>query len=163
MPTIMTTQGISALRKRLLKWDEMKRDALQEAGVAASQDSNAWHDNFVYEDGMRRQAMYAHEVRRMHDILCSAQLVPAPETNDTVMVGHRVQMRLAGQLTTYIVVGQGEAGLFSASVSTSSPLGRTLLGMRKGEQRRFFVTTRQITVEVVDIEIAREEDYVLSA
>jgi hypothetical protein len=54
----LTRHGIAALREKIAFLQRKRDEALRRAGEAAQSNTNAYHDNFEYEEGMRQQEMF---------------------------------------------------------------------------------------------------------
>ncbi len=118
-PNLVTANGLAALERQLAEATTAYEAAL------AIEDVNE----------RRRQAANPFRERRyLAERLRTAQLVPPPESNDTVAFGSRVTFqRDDGRTQTYIIVGEDEADPKSGTLSFASPLARTLMGKGAGD------------------------------
>jgi transcription elongation GreA/GreB family factor len=158
---LMTTKGIAGLRKKIQKLDADRDRALAQAGESAQNDTNQYHDNFEYEEGMRQHGMLTQRVADLLAILRNATPAATPLQTETICLGHVARVRFVddGEVSELLICGDGEATLFENACSVTSELGQTLQGMRIGQQRAYHVRGRSIEVEVLDIRIAEEEDF----
>jgi transcription elongation GreA/GreB family factor len=155
-----TRVGLAALRRKLARLEEKLEQSLQNAGEAAQNSSNSYHDNFEYEEGMRQQEMLSSQIREIWATLRSVRPADDPASDDRVALGHCVSLRCGdAPAEELIVCGEGEASLFENVCSLSSPLGHALLGMSRGQKRVFISGAREISVTVLDFRIAVVEDY----
>lgn len=161
----MTTKGIEGLRAKIRQLDLDRDRALAQAGEAAQDDPNQYHDNFEYEEGMRQHSMLTQRVAELLKILRDATPAPTPTKTDAVYLGHvaKVQFTDDGEVTDFLICGDGEATLFEDACSATSELGQTLLGMRVGEKRAYHVKNHAIEIEVLAIRIAEEGDFRLQS
>jgi transcription elongation GreA/GreB family factor len=160
MPKYLTKFGLAALRDRIAFLRERQEQALASAGAAAQNDTNAYHDNFEYEEGMRQQEMFSQRLRTLYELLDGAAVAPDPMSNDRAVIGHYVLVRRgdAPSEEGYVLCGEGEGSLFDNACSASSPMGQALLGMGKGETKTVPLGSGSITVEVLDIRPAVAND-----
>ncbi|MGA2619326.1 MAG: GreA/GreB family elongation factor [Thermoguttaceae bacterium] len=160
---LMTTRGIEGLRKKIRQFDAECARALAQAGESAQNDPNQYHDNFEYEEGMRQHGMLGKRIADLLAILAQAVPAPTPVNTEAVCLGHVVKVRFLddGETSEWLVCGDGEASLFENACSVTSELGQTLLGMRVGQRRSYRVPDRSITVEVLGIRIAEDQDFEL--
>jgi transcription elongation factor GreA len=160
MAKYLTKFGLAAFREKIAFLEQRRQQALQAAGEAAQNDSNAYHDNFEYEEGMRQQELFSQQLRTLWKLLDGAVVAPEPADNDRVAIGHRVLVRCGGEAEAeaFVVCGDGEGAFFENACSTSSPIGRALLGMQKGQSRTVALPDRSFTIEVLEIRAAADGD-----
>jgi transcription elongation factor GreA len=156
----LTPFGMAVLREKIAKLDHKREQALAGAGEAARNDSNSYHDNFEYEEGMRQQEMLSQQLRSLWKLLEGAAVAPAPADSQHVALGHYVvvQRQDSHEEEAYVICGDGEGALFENACSLSSPMGRALLGMAKGETKNVRLGDRSLSVQVIDIRVASAED-----
>lgn len=122
-PNLVTEAGLRAL--------EQQRDQAREAYDAASS----------IEDVNERRRQQAGPFRDFHyyaERLRSAQLMPAPTTNERVAFGSTVTfIRDDGRQQKYRIVGEDEADPKAGSISYVSPIARALMGKVVGDLASF--------------------------
>ena len=132
----MTQYGIAAIRSRIASLEQQYHESLGHAGAAAQNDSNSYHDNFEYEEGMRRADLLARHVSMLRETIKSAVVAEYPTQTERVAIGHVVTLDIEGSGTCQLLIcGEGEGGLIEDGCSVASPLGQVLVGMRVGETR----------------------------
>ena len=130
----MTRYGIEAIRRRIASLEQQYQESLGNAGAAAQNDSNSYHDNFEYEEGMRRADLLARHVSMLQETLRSAVVAESPSQSEKVQIGHVVAVDIEGSGTCELLIcGEGEGRLIEDGCSAASPLGLAILGMRVGE------------------------------
>ncbi|MGB3874405.1 MAG: transcription elongation factor GreA [Shinella zoogloeoides] len=118
-PNLVTETGLKALERQL-----------QEA-KAAYEAANAIED---INERRRQLAGPVRDLRYLAERLRTAQLVPAPATNDAVAFGSTVTFnRDDGRVQTYRIVGEDEADPKAGSISYVSPVARLLMGKAVGD------------------------------
>ncbi len=161
MAKYLTRFGIAVIQRRIAVLEEKLQQALQGAGEAAQRDTNAYHDNFEYEEGMRQQEMLSQRLRALWDILEGATPAPEPADAGCAAVGHYVEVERggSGEREAYVLCGDGEGAVFENACSVFSPLGRTLLGMAAGETRAIPLGNRSVSARLLSVRPATAEDY----
>lgn len=118
-PNLVTETGLKALEAQV-----------QEAR-AAFEAANALED---VNERRRQTAGPVRDLRYLAERLRSAQLVPAPASNDVVAFGSTVTFsRDDGRVQTYRIVGEDEADPKAGSISYVSPVARILMGKSVGD------------------------------
>ncbi len=156
----MTRYGIEAIRKRIAGLEQDYHDSLGRAGAAAQNDSNSYHDNFEYEEGMRCADLLARQVSMLRETIKSAVVAEYPSQTEQVSIGHVVSIDIEGSGTCQLLVcGEGEGGLIEDGCSVASPLGQALVGMRVGETRIANLPRGARKVSLVSIRAAEPGDF----
>lgn len=135
-PEYLTQEGLEALAKRLNYWKDVRRPEVAERLRLALQDGGELTENSEYEDAKNEQAFIEAEIARMTQILANAVLIEDTGNKDQVRVGARVIIVEKGTKDTeeYQLVGSAEANPQVGKISIESPLGRELLGKKKGDK-----------------------------
>jgi len=133
--TVITRDGLARLEAELEQLKSAGRDEIAERLRAAmSTDANA-AENADLNQARDEQALLERRIAILEDRLRSAEPVDPDAFNGVVDVGERVRLRdlETGRRHSYDLVGSLESDVFAGRVSSSSPLGRALIGLRKGQ------------------------------
>lgn len=135
---------IEELRNRL-------ETALDEMGESIGEDSNAWHDNFGYDEGQRQSQMCSTRLREFIRIKNHAQII-APKTTEEVCIGSivTVEDESTGRSDTYEI---GSFWVFDEAdaISYDCPLAKILIGARVGETREGVIARKKKRLKIVQI------------
>jgi transcription elongation GreA/GreB family factor len=93
-------------------------------------------------------AVLKRELRYWHTRQSTAQV--APEPGESVAVGSRVRIKLAGRERVIDVVGHDEADPTADRIAFSAPLAQALIGAEAGERVDF--NSKAEAIEVVAVE-----------
>ncbi|HEY5295835.1 MAG TPA: transcription elongation factor GreA [Gaiellaceae bacterium] len=133
--TVITRDGLARLEAELEQLKSAGRDEIAERLRAAmSTDANA-AENADLNQARDEQALLERRIAILEDRLRSAEPVDPDAFNGVVDVGERVRLHdlETGRRHSYDLVGSLESDVFAGRVSSSSPLGRALIGLRKGQ------------------------------
>lgn len=90
-------------------------------------------DNAAYEDAKNEQARLEGQIMKLEQMLAKAKLIEIG-VSDEVSLGSIVHCSTAeGREYHYTIVGAFEASPTQGRISNESPVGRALLGHRKGD------------------------------
>ncbi|KQS96321.1 MULTISPECIES: transcription elongation factor GreA [unclassified Rhizobium] len=118
-PNLVTEQGLKALEAQL----QQAREAYEAANTV--EDIN---------EKRRQQAGPLRDTRYLVARIRTAQVVPAPVSNDSVAFGGTVTIsRDDGRVQTYRIVGEDEADPKAGSISFVSPVAVRLMGKSVGD------------------------------
>ena len=118
-PNLVTEAGLKALEFQLLRAREAYETAQKIEDV---------------NERRRQSAAPLRDARYFAERLRTAQIVPAPASNQTVAFGSTVTFsRADGRVQTYRIVGEDEADPKAGSISFVSPVAKSLMGKASGD------------------------------
>ena len=149
----LTRAGAERMHAELLTLLNLERPKITaEVSAAAAQGDRSENAEYIY--GKKRLREIDRRIRFLQGRLDTSTIVVPEEQTDTERVWFGALVTLEdqdGTRRTYQIVGPDEIDASGARVSVESPLGRSLLGKRRGDE----VTVRRPRgeVEVVICEI----------
>ena len=159
---LFTPRGIQRLKDRIALARQSYRDICDEnEDAAGAGDSSVWHDNFAYEENQRQMHQRAKKVRDLEAMLAAAEVVmPGENRKDMVGVGCVVSYLKDDEETPreYFISGYDDGDPTQGRISYNSPLGRQLVGARKGDVIELRQRRRMSEVEILEVTVARESD-----
>lgn len=109
-------------------------------------------ENAEYHDAREEQASIEERIAKIETVLKSAVIL-SHQHGATISVGSTVELRKgdAKDKITYEIVGSEDANIAENKISFKSPIGRALVGKKKGD--KFMVTTpkKDVNYTVVDV------------
>jgi transcription elongation factor GreA len=135
-PQYLTREGLNTLEQRLKYLQEQRRPEVAERLRTALEEGGDLSENAEYEDAKNEQAFVEGEILRLEGILSSAQIIEATGKKDAVSLGARVTVVEQGQSDkeVYHLVGSAEANPSEGKISIESPLGKAMIGAKKGDK-----------------------------
>jgi transcription elongation factor GreA len=151
---ILTPEGLSNLKAELETLSTTGRREV--AGrIKEAREFGDISENAEYDDAKNAQAMLEARIAQLEDRLRSATVIDASGLdNDVVRVGSKVHVQEAGgKSTLYTIVGSAEASPAERRLSNESPVGKALLGRRKGEEVSFTTPKGERRLKITKIEV----------
>ncbi len=148
----LTRKGIEKLKSELehLKTTERERnrEALKEARAMGDLSENA-----DYDAARDEQALIEARIKEIEHILKNAELIKDDGNNNQVNIGKTVTMQINGEdPKQYSIVGSLEADPFDNKISNESPIGKAVLGMKKGDSKIVRTqSNRELNITIVDV------------
>jgi transcription elongation factor GreA len=132
---ILTPAGFKQLKSELDLLRTEKRREIAER-IAAAREFGEIAENAEYDDAKNEQMMLEHRISQLEERLADARVID-PKRVDTsiVSIGSVVRLRdvAAKQTVEYFIVGSAEANPAERKLSNESPVGRAIIGRKKGE------------------------------
>lgn len=151
--TILTQQGLRKLEDELEHLKTVKRKEVAER-IKASKEFGDLSENAEYEDAKNEQAFVEGRILQLEQMLRSARVIDNHDAPaDLVTVGSTVQLKdlATGETLAYMIVGSAEADPDHDKISNVSPVGKALLGRRKGETVTVVVPAGKLRYSVLQI------------
>jgi transcription elongation factor GreA len=132
---LLTPEGYEKLTQELeLLRTDKRREVADRIRVAREFGEIA--ENAEYDDAKNEQAMLEHKIAQLEERLLNARVIDTADVDTSVVsVGSVVRLRDvdAKETIEYHIVGSAEANPAEHRLSNESPVGRAILGRKKGE------------------------------
>jgi transcription elongation factor GreA len=152
---ILTTEGLANLKAELDTLSTTRRREIA-ARIKEAREFGDISENAEYDDAKNEQAMLEARIAQLEDKLRSATVIDASDLGtDVVRVGSVVHVKEeGGKSTRYTIVGSAEASPGEMKLSNESPVGKALLGHKKGEHVSFSTPKgeRRLTITKIDVQ-----------
>jgi len=132
---LLTPEGLDKLKEEIEHLSTVKRREVAER-IKEAREFGDISENSEYDDAKNEQAMLESRIASLEEKLRSASVIDASELDsDVVRVGSLVSVKDegSGKALKYTVVGSTEADPSENRLSNESPVGKGLLGRKKGD------------------------------
>jgi transcription elongation factor GreA len=153
---LLTPEGLENLKKETEHLSTTKRREVAER-IKEAREFGDISENSEYDDAKNEQAMLEARIMTLEDKLRSASVIDAKELSaDVVRVGSQVQVTDdKGKKLSYTIVGSTEANPSENKLSNESPVGKALVGRKKGDSVKVVLPSgKQRELKVDKIEVA---------
>ena len=154
--SLITQEGLDKLKHEVEYLTTEKRREVA-ARIKEAREFGDISENSEYDDAKNEQALLEHRIARLKEQLRAARVIDAKDVpKDVVSVGSRVRVKDVdhGDTDTYEIVGSAEADPANGRLSNESPVGRALLGRKKGETVEVAAPAGAIRLKIMDIKAA---------
>jgi transcription elongation factor GreA len=152
--TVITSDGLQRLTAELerLKSDG-RREIAERLGQAAAGEANR-DENADYFAAREDQALLERRIALLEERLRSAQVVEPQLGNGRIDVGERARLRdlASGERLEIELVGSVESDVMAGRISVASPLGRAIVGLRRGQVAEVEAPRGKLQFRVVAVE-----------
>src|SRR5215207_4067405 len=152
---LLTPEGLDKLEAEIEYLSNDKRREVAER-IKEARGFGDISENPEYDDAKIEQAMLEARIASLEEKLRSASVIDASElAPDVVRVGSRVDVEdEKGKRQTFTIVGSTEADPGNRRISNESPVGKALLGRRKGDVVNVVVPRGELKLEITKIDVA---------
>ena len=153
---ILTPEGYEQLKTELDVLRGEKRREIAER-IAAAREFGEIAENAEYDDAKNEQMMLEHRIAQLEDRLANAQVIDTKKVDTSVVsIGSVVRLRDvdAKQSVEYFIVGSAEANPAEQKLSNESPVGKAILGRKKGEVVEVAAPRGALKYKILEIKAA---------
>ena len=153
---ILTPEGLQKLKDELEHLQTDKRREVAER-IKEAREFGDISENSEYDDAKNEQAMLEQRIAQLEERLRSATVIDAKDLDtDVVRVGSEVHVKDedSGKSVTYTIVGSTEADPANKRLSNESPVGKALLGHKRGDTVDVTLPSgkaRQLKITKIDV------------
>jgi transcription elongation factor GreA len=153
---ILTADGYKKLQQEI---DVLRNDKRREVAerIRIAREFGDIAENAEYDDAKNEQAMLEHKIAQLEERLLSARVITKKEiSKDTVSVGSHVRLRdmQANKTFEYHIVGSAEANPAENKLSNESPVGKAIIGHKKGDVVEVSAPRGSLKFKVLEIKAA---------
>lgn len=149
----MTLAGKEKLEQELETLKTVKRAEVVER-IKIARSFGDLSENSEYDAAKDEQAFVEGRITTLENMIRNAEIITeSKEASDTVALGKSVTfLELpAGDEETYAIVGSAEADPFEGKISNDSPIARSLLGKKVGEEVTVSTPGGDMQVRIIDV------------
>ncbi|MEA2473160.1 MAG: transcription elongation factor GreA [Thermoleophilaceae bacterium] len=132
---MLTQQGLDDLKEKIEHLSTVRRREVAER-IKEAREFGDISENSEYDDAKNEQAMLERQIGELEEKLRGAQLIDEKAvTTDVVSVGTTVHVKdqKTDKSAKYKIVGSSEANPAESKLSNQSPVGKALLGKKRGD------------------------------
>jgi transcription elongation factor GreA len=151
---ILTPEGLANLKAELDQLSTVRRREVA-ARIKEAREFGDISENAEYDDAKNEQAMLEARIAQLEEKLRSATVIDNSDLGtDMVRVGSVVHVKEGGKSTKYTIVGSAEASPAEMKLSNESPVGKALLGHKRGEEVTFPTPKGERRLKITKIDVA---------
>lgn len=152
--TIQLTQaGVDELRQEADELIKVKMPKIIER-VSNAREQGDLSENADYHSARDEQAITQARINEIEEILYRAKVVATKKGVAAVGMGSTVRVKIKGKTSKEMkvtLVGEFEADPEEGKISVVSPMGKALMGKKKGDSVSVKAPAGEVTYEIVEI------------
>ena len=148
-----TKEGLEKLRSELAELKSKGRADIARQ-IAEARDKGDLSENAEYDAAKDAQGHLEAKIAQLEDLVANARLLDETKVDTSqvsILSKVTIKNKKNGASVTYTLVSEEEADLKSGKISTMSPIGKGLLGKKKGEVARIKTPAGEMEFEVMNI------------
>jgi len=153
---ILTPEGYEKLKQEIEHLSNDKRREVAER-IRIAREFGDIAENAEYDDAKNEQMLLEHRIATLEERLRHARVIDKKDIpKDVVSVGSTVKLRDvdAKQTVEYRIVGSAEANPAENKLSNESPVGKAIMGKKKGETVEVVAPRGSLKYKILEIKAA---------
>ena len=145
----VTEEGLQKLKDEL---EELRVKRLEIAkSIEEAKQLGDLSENASYTEALEAQSFNEGRIAELEELIRSASIINKQFT-ETIELGATIEVEIqGGDRHTYAIVGSQEANPAEGRISNESPIGRSLLGHRKGDTVSVKTPKGQVEYKILSI------------
>ena len=153
---ILTPEGYKKLKDEI---DHLSNDKRREVAdrIRIARQFGDIAENSEYDDAKNEQALLEHRIALLEERMSNARVISKKEVSkDVVSIGSHVKLRdvSAKETVEYHIVGSAEANPAEHKLSNESPVGKAIIGKKKGETVEVTAPRGTLKFKILEIKAA---------
>jgi transcription elongation factor GreA len=153
---ILTPEGYEKLKQEIEYLSNEKRREVADR-IRTAREFGDIAENAEYDDAKNEQALLEHRIATLEERLRNARVITKKDVaKDVVSIGSKVKLRdiAAKQTVEYRIVGSAEANPAENKLSNESPVGKAIIGKKKGETVEVIAPRGSMKFKILEIKAA---------
>jgi transcription elongation factor GreA len=153
---ILTPEGYEKLKQEIEQLSTTKRREVAER-IRVAREFGDIAENAEYDDAKNEQMLLEHRIATLEERLRDARVISKKDiAKDVVSVGSKVKLRdvAAKETIEYHIVGSAEANPAENKLSNESPVGKAIIGHKKGETVEVTAPRGTLKFKIIEIKAA---------
>ncbi len=132
-PAYLSKEGLEKLREELEEMTNVRRAEVA-ARIHEAKEHGDISENAEYEDAKNEQAFVEGRIQALSALVKNAVVIDENHSTTHVQIGSTVTIQSQDGKESFTIVGSAEAAPADGKISNESPVGRALLGRKKGDE-----------------------------
>lgn len=133
MTRYITKEGLKKIQDELERRKVIIRQKIAQA-IKEAKEQGDLSENAEYTEAKQQQNENESKISELEMIIKNSKIIEHNENTLVVNVGSCVRVRVNGKEMEFQIVGSNEADPANFKISNESPIGKALLGKKKGEK-----------------------------
>ena len=149
-PAYLSKDGLEQIRQELEELVNVRRAEVA-SRIHEAKEHGDISENAEYEDAKNEQAFVEGRIQSLSALVKNAVVIEENHSTTHVQIGSTVTLQSDDGKEKFTIVGSAEAAPAEGRISNESPVGRALLGRKKGDTVVVTVPAGDTSYKIVSI------------
>ncbi|MFY0602835.1 MAG: transcription elongation factor GreA [Flavobacteriaceae bacterium] len=148
-----TKEGLKKLKDELLQLEQEERPRVTQE-IADARDKGDLSENAEYHAAKEEQSLLETKIAKLKNVVANARIIDESQLDTSKVLIHsnvKIKNTANGMEFNYTLVADSESDIRNGKLSVNSPIGKGLLGMKKGDIAEIQVPNGIMKFEIVEV------------
>ncbi len=149
----LTAEGLEKLKAEHQQLISVERPSISRQ-IAEARDKGDLSENAEYDAAKEAQGLLELKIAKLEEVIAGARIIDESKINTSqIQIMNKVKLKNLNNNTIveYTLVGETEANLREGKLAAATPIGKALIGRKKGDIVEVNVPSGIIKFEILDI------------
>jgi len=149
----LTAEGLEKLKTEFQQLISVERPSISKQ-IAEARDKGDLSENAEYDAAKEAQGLLELKISKLEDMIANARIIDESRINTThIQIMNKVKLKNLSNdsVVEYTLVGETEANLREGKLAAATPIGRALIGKKKGDVVEVSVPSGVLKFEILEI------------
>ena len=149
----VTEEGLVKLKKELEQMINVERPAISRQ-IAEARDKGDLSENAEYDAAKDAQGMLEARIHKLEETIRHSRVLDESRVDtSSIQILNKVKLKNLknNAIVEYLLVSESEANLKEGKIAITTPIGKGLVGKKKGEIAEIQVPAGKIQFEILEI------------
>jgi len=149
----LTSEGLEKLKAEFQQLISVERPSISKQ-IAEARDKGDLSENAEYDAAKEAQGLLELKISKLEDMIANARIIDESRINTThIQIMNKVKLKNLSNdsVVEYTLVGETEANLREGKLAAATPIGRALIGKKKGDVVEVNVPSGVLKFEILEI------------
>ena len=150
----VTAEGLDKLKAELNQL--ISQRPMMSRQIAEARDKGDLSENAEYDAAKEAQGLLEMKIAKLEGLIAQSRIIDESRINtDQVQMLNKVKLKNLsnGAVVEYTLVGESEADLSKGKLAAATPIGKALIGKKRGDVVEVVVPSGVLKFEIIDIAI----------
>lgn len=150
MTTYISAAGLQDLKDELIQRTSVTRREIADK-ISCAMELGDLSENFEYHEAKEQQGLNEARVAQLEEMIRNNIIVKDSIGGDTIDLGTTFDVEVNQVIKTFCLVGSSEADPLSGKISNESPIGKSFIGRKVGEEVEISIPSGVINYKIISI------------
>ena len=149
----VTEEGLAKMKKELEQMINVERPAISRQ-IAEARDKGDLSENAEYDAAKDAQGMLEARIHKLEEIIRHSRVLDESRVDtSSIQILNRVKLKNLknNAIVEYVIVSESEANLKEGKIAITTPIGKGLVGKKKGEIAEIQVPVGKMQFQILEI------------
>ncbi|GIV41939.1 MAG: transcription elongation factor GreA [Vicingaceae bacterium] len=150
-----TQEGLNKLKEELKYLKNVERPKISKQ-IAEAREKGDLSENAEYDAAKEAQGLLELKIAQLENIIANAKIIDESKLDTSkvsILTKVKIKNLANNMVMEYTLVSEKEANLAQKKISVESPIGKGLLGKKKGEVVEIVTPAGKVKFEILEISL----------